>query len=108
MSLLLFVNVLLLFLAYVLALCRKSAELQTYQLLVIFAINMSHIIIGGVDQFVENIVYKKGHKFQVILMSLYLHVISIPCCLYVCDCVIVIGLLKVHKDISFADACILK
>ncbi|XP_067951161.1 uncharacterized protein [Watersipora subatra] len=46
-------------------LVRASHKLETFHILAVFAINMSHVIIGGFDQFIINILYSHGSRPQV-------------------------------------------
>lgn len=49
----------------VLYLVRKSNRTETFHILFILSVNLSHIIIGGLDQFIANIVYSRGSTSQV-------------------------------------------
>ena len=52
---------------FVLWLCDSSRLAETYHLLIIFSINLSHIIIGSIDQFILNLIHGQGQIFQVTL-----------------------------------------
>ena len=52
--------------AIVLHLCNHGNRFETWKLLLILNINLMHIIIGCLDQFVGNIMYREGKGFEVV------------------------------------------
>jgi magnesium-transporting ATPase (P-type) len=52
--------------AVVLQLSDKRNVIQPWQLLVILCINMIHVIIGSLDQFIDNVIYRKGAQFEAV------------------------------------------
>ena len=47
-------------------LCDKDVKIQPWQLLIICSLNFMHIIIGGLDQFVENVINGNGQVFEMV------------------------------------------
>merc|ERR1712012_304639 len=50
----------------VLHLCNRENQFETWKLLLIMNINLTHIVIGCLDQFVGNIVHREGKAFEVV------------------------------------------
>ncbi|KAL4220273.1 hypothetical protein ACF0H5_020680 [Mactra antiquata] len=48
----------------VLNLCDKRNEIISWKILAIISINVMHIFVGGLDQFIEDVVYGKGRNFH--------------------------------------------
>ncbi|XP_013407101.1 uncharacterized protein LOC106171339 isoform X2 [Lingula anatina] len=48
----------------VLNLCDSGHRVKTWKLLAVFSINLAHILISGIDQFIEHVVFSKGFAFQ--------------------------------------------
>ncbi len=52
--------------AMVVHLCNKENRMESWKLLLILNINLMHIIVGSMDQFVNNIMYREGKAFEVV------------------------------------------
>ncbi len=50
--------------AVVLHLCNQENKIEPWKLLVILAINTMHIIVGSLDQFIDNIIFHKAKTFE--------------------------------------------
>ena len=47
-------------------LCCRDSVLHPWKLLVIFDINLMHIIVAGFDQFVANVIFREGQHFEAV------------------------------------------
>ena len=52
--------------AIVVHLCSKNVKIQAWKLLVILNINLMHIVIGGLDQFIDNVIKGEGQTFETV------------------------------------------
>jgi len=52
--------------AMVVHLSNVGNQIQPWKLLVVLNINMIHIIIGSLDQFIDNVIYHKGAQFEAV------------------------------------------
>jgi len=50
--------------AVVVHLCNADNKLEPWKLLLIISINVIHIIVGSLDQFIDNVIYHKGAQFE--------------------------------------------
>lgn len=46
-------------------LCNKENKTETWKLLVILNINLMHIIVNSLDQFIGNVIYRQAQHFEV-------------------------------------------
>ena len=51
--------------AIVVHLCSLDNRIQPWKLLIILDINLVHVIVGGLDQFIINVIHKQGQNFEV-------------------------------------------
>lgn len=52
--------------AMVIHLCNRANKSESWKLLFIISINTMHIIIGSLDQFILNIIYREGQVFEAV------------------------------------------
>jgi hypothetical protein len=52
--------------AMVVHLCSRNSTLQPWKLLVIFDINMTHVVVASLDQFIANVIYREGQHFEAV------------------------------------------
>lgn len=45
-------------------LCCRDNVLHPWKLLVILDINLMHVIVAGLDQFITNVIYREGQHFE--------------------------------------------
>lgn len=48
----------------VLNLCDKRNEIISWKILAIVSINVMHILVGGMDQFISDVIYGQGAAFH--------------------------------------------
>ena len=83
----------------VLHLCNRESRFETWKLLLIMNINLTHIVIGCLDQFVGNIIHREGKSFEVVRdLSLFM-----PDILHVLVPFFELQLLAEKRKISFRD-----
>ena len=47
-------------------LCNKENKTESWKLLVIFNINLMHIIVNSLDQFIGNVIYRRAQHFEAV------------------------------------------
>jgi len=52
--------------AMVVHLCSRNSTLQPWKLLVIFDVNMVHVVVASLDQFIANVIYREGQHFEAV------------------------------------------
>ncbi|ELU02004.1 hypothetical protein CAPTEDRAFT_102797, partial [Capitella teleta] len=52
--------------AMVIHLCNQDNRVESWKLLLIFDINMMHVIVSGFDQFIVNVIFHKGQHFEAV------------------------------------------
>jgi hypothetical protein len=52
--------------AMVIHLCNQGNRVESWKLLLVFDINMMHVIVSGLDQFIGNVIFHKGQHFEAV------------------------------------------
>lgn len=47
-------------------LCNRNNILQPWKFLVIININLMHVTVAGLDQFITNVIYRQGQHFEAV------------------------------------------
>jgi len=52
--------------AMVVHLCCRDSRLSPWKLLIIVIINLTHIIVNSLDQFITNVIHREGQQFEAV------------------------------------------
>lgn len=52
--------------AIVVHLCNRDNNIRPWMLLIILNVNLMHIVVGALDQFIDNVLYRRGQQFEAV------------------------------------------